>query len=132
MPTLYIAMKNINGAKFRINVQTLQGWTDRFSKDTTYRRVFYIVEKSRMPVLTAQAQQYLVALEDEGITLPPGVDIENSWIVDSSCPRAILEKRCLRMCSYSKKFLHLEVDTRRCQCWMYAGKHTDSCGAGSY
>jgi hypothetical protein len=39
MTTLYIAMKNLNGAKFRLNVPTLQVWKERFSKETTYKRV---------------------------------------------------------------------------------------------
>ena len=89
MTTLYVAMKNLNGAKFRLNVPTLQVWKERFSKESTYKSVFYVVEKSRLPVLPAQARQYLVVLEDEGLTLPQGMQIENSWILDSSCPRAL-------------------------------------------
>ena len=56
MPMLYIAMKNLNGARFRINVNALHGWADRFSKETTRRRMFYVVEESRVPVLTPQAR----------------------------------------------------------------------------
>jgi hypothetical protein len=42
--------------------------------------------------LPPQARQYIVVLEDEGLTLPQGMQIENSWILDTSCPRALLGK----------------------------------------